>query len=481
MEETKTMKKTSHILIFLIFIGFGTKGQEKKWTLKECVNHALVNNIVIQQSSLDAEIAVVNKKMAFARFLPSISGTVSHSWNIGLNQNITTGLLENQTTQFTSAGITFGIDIYKGLQNQNQLRKANLSKIASEYQLTKIKEDISLNVINAYLQVLFNKESLKVQQEQLIFSTEQKKKTTELVNAGVVPKGDLLDMNATIATNTQRVVSAENAVLISKLSLAQLLQLKEYDTFDIADTEVEAKLSAVLAETPNVIVNKAKQTRVELKLAQTNLEIAQKDIDIAKGAYQPNLQGYYNLNTRVSYAKMIKGFEIDSQNPIKKIGFVQSTGDLVSSVNTVPVLGEASPFFQQINDNKGHSFGLQLSIPIFNGFAVKNNVNRSKIIFQKSKLALEQQMLDLERTVYTAYTDTRGAQKAYEAALVVLQARQKAVDYAKERYEVGLMNVFDYNQSQTQLSNAESEVLRTKYDYIFRTKILEFYFGIPIF
>ncbi|MFK7050929.1 Outer membrane protein TolC precursor [Flavobacterium columnare] len=475
------MKKTPNILIFLIFIGFSVKGQERKWSLKECVSHALVNNIAIQQSSLDTDIAAVNKKIAFARFLPSINGNLSHSWNIGLNQNITTGILENQTTQFTSAGVTMGIDIYRGLQNQNQLRKSNLSKIASEYQLTKIKEDISLNIINAYLQILFNKESLKVQREQLILNTEQKKRTTELVNAGVVPKGDLLDVNATIATHNQRLVNAENALLISKLSLAQLLQIKEYDVFDIADEEVEAKLSAVLAETPNVIFNKAKQTRVGLKLAQTNLEIAQKDIDIAKGAYQPSLQGFYNLNTRVSYAKTIKGFGIDSQNPTKKIGFVESTGDLVSTVNTVPVLGQANPFLEQINDNKGHSFGLQLSIPIFNGFAVKNNINRSKIVFQKSKLALEQQMLDLERTVYTAYTDTRGAQKAYEAALVVLEARQKTVDYAKERYEVGLMNVFDYNQSQTQLINAQSELLRTKYDYIFRTKILEFYFGIPIF
>ncbi|AMA50185.1 TolC family protein [Flavobacterium covae] len=475
------MKKTSYILIFLIFIGLTVKGQDKKWTLKECVNYALINNIAIQQSSLDVDVATINKKNAMARFSPSVNGNLSHSWNIGLNQNITTGLLENQTNQFTSVGITLGVDIYKGLQNQNQFRKANLSKIASEYQLVKIKEDISLNVINAYLQVLFNKESLKVQKEQLSSSIEQKKRITELVSVGVVPKGDLLDINATIATNNQRVVSAENALLISKLSLAQLLQIKEYDTFDIAESQVEATLSAVLAETPNVIFNKALVTRVELKLAQTNLEIAKKDIAIAKGAYQPSLQGFYNLNTRVSYAKTIKGFEIDSQNPTKKIGFVQSTGDLVSSINTVPVLGNANPFFQQINDNKGHSFGLQLSIPIFNGFAVKNNLNRSKVLFQKTKLALEQQKLDLERTVYTAYTDTRGAQKAHEASLIVLEARQKAVDYAKERYEVGLMNVFDYNQSQTQLINAQSDALRTKYDYIFRTKILEFYFGIPIF
>jgi outer membrane protein len=122
---------------------------------------------------------------------------------------------------------------------------------------------------------------------------------------------------------------------------------------------------------------------------------------------------------------------------------------------------------------------LQLTVPIFNGFSTRNNVFRSKIALEKSRLTLEQQEFNLEKTVYTAYTDTKGAQKSYEAAVSSYEARKKSVEYAKERYEVGLMNVFDYNQAQTLYVNSQSEVLRTKYDYIFRTKILEFYFGIP--
>ncbi len=119
-------------------------------------------------------------------------------------------------------------------------------------------------------------------------------------------------------------------------------------------------------------------------------------------------------------------------------------------------------------------------MPILNGFFTKNNVARSKIALERSKIMLEQEKLSLERTIFTSYTDTQGAQKSYEAALIALKARENALQYAKERYEIGLMNVFDYNQVQTVFSNAQSEVLRTKYDYIFRTKILEFYFGIPI-
>ena len=452
------MKKNKIILVILLSLFSAISfAQAKKWTLEECVNYALQNNISIKQSSLDKELVEIGKKEAIGRFFPSVNANASHSWNIGLNQNITTGLLENQTTQFTSAGLGAGIDIYKGLQNQNQLRKANLSKIASEYQLTKMQEDISLNVVNAYLQILFNKENLKVQKEQLIFDTKQMEKTTELVEAGMLPKGDLLDVKATLATDNQRIVAAENALLISKVSLAQLLQLKEFEDFDIADSDIEPQGSVVLLESPKTIFNKAKETRTELKLAQTNLQIAQKDIQIAKGAYQPRLQGFYNFNTRASDSDRI----------------------VFSNGQPVGITGPDA-LFNQFSDNKGHSFGAQLTIPIFNGFATRNNVFRSKVALEKSKLALEQQETDLERTIYTAFTDTKGAQKSFEAANSTLEARQKAMNYAKERYEVGMINVFDYNQAQTLFVNAQSEVLRTKYDYIFRTKILEFYFGIPL-
>jgi outer membrane protein len=211
-----------------------------------------------------------------------------------------------------------------------------------------------------------------------------------------------------------------------------------------------------LAQTPVAIYEKAKEERTELKIAKTNLEIAEKNVSIAKGNYQPTLQGFYNFNTRISYA------------------------DTYSLVNGVLTAQPAAPFGQQFTDNKGQAFGAQLSIPIFNGFSARNNVERSKVNLEKSKIAVEQEELNLQRNVYTAFTDAKGGLNAYESSLVALDARQEAYNYAKEKYAVGMMNSFDFNQSQTLLSAAQSEVLRTKYDYIFKIKILEFYFGIPI-
>jgi outer membrane protein len=475
------MEKRSFLsLITMLICCVTIQAQSKKWTLEECVKYAIQNNISIKQSELDSKTALIDKKGAVGNFLPSLNASASHSWNIGLNQDITTGILQNQTTQFTSAGANVGIDIYKGLQNQNTLRKANLSIVAAKYQLLKMQEDIALNVANAFLQVLFNKENLKVQKQQLGINEKQYARSEELVKAGSIPRGDLLDVKANVALNNQNVIAADNALLISKLSLAQLLQLKDFENFDVVDDTDVKDENNILAQTPNTIYDKALEGRTELKIARTNLEIAQKNVAIAKGAFQPTLQGFYSFSSRVGYSDRVVGFQPNTSNPTSVVGYVEGTNQNVLQNNFSPVLGKALPFFDQFSDNKGHSFGAQLSIPIFNGFSVRNNVERSKVSLERSKIALEQQDLDLQRNVFTAFADAKGALNAYESSVVALEARQGAYDYAKEKYAVGLMNSFDFNQSQTLLTNAQSEVLRTKYDYIFKIKILEFYFGIPL-
>ena len=406
---------------------------------------------------MDTKSASIEKSSAVGNFLPTFDINGSHSWNIGLNQNIITNLLENQTTQFTSAGINSNVAIYNGMQNQNRLRRANLAIVASKFQLSKMKDDISLNVANAFLQILFNKENLKVQKEQLSNNEKQLLRSQELVNAGVVPRGDLLDIKATVATNNQAIVTAENALLISKLSLAQLLQLENFQDFDVAEANYNAKESKTLLQTPAAIFAKAKEERVELKIAKINLEIAERDFKIAKGAFQPSLQGFYSFSTRAGYSDRVIGYS-----------------------GTTPILAPALPVFEQFDNNKGHSFGFQMNIPVLNGFATKNNVDRSKIALDRSKIAFSQQELDLERNIYTAFTDAKGAMKTYESAIITLEARQESYNYAKEKFAVGMLNAFDLNQSQSLFVNAQSEVVRTKYDYIFRVKVIEFYFGIPI-
>ena len=444
--------------IFFLLLGFTSVAQQKKWTIQECVEYALKNNISIKQSELDIKTANIDKSSAIGNFLPNLNTSISHSWSIGANTNPVTNVRENQTTQYTQVGLSSSVTLYNGLQNVNRLRNAKMVKLARQYQLTKMQDDISLYVANAYLDILFNKENLKVQQGQLAYDETQLKRTDELVNTGSIPRGDLLDMKATIAADNQKVVAAENSLLISRLSLAQLLQLEDFQNFDIADVDIDAKPSPVMAETSEAIVEKAKQVRVEIKIAQTNLDLAQRDIKIARGALQPIVTFGYNFGTNASYSDRIVG--------------VDGSG--------TPIIASPLPVFEQFSNNKGHNFGLQLNVPILNGFSARNNVQRSKVDYEKTKNAFNQANLDLETNVYKAITDAKGALKTYESAISTLEARQEAFNYAKEKYAVGLMNAFDFNQSQTIFVATQSDVIRAKYDYIFKMKVVELYFGIPI-
>lgn len=442
------MKKS--IIIALLLCGVLVNAQEKKWTLLECVNYALENNISIQQSELDVDLADINKNQALSNFLPSLSANGSYSINTGANINPATNQFENNTFRSVSGAINSGVNIFSGLANWKTLQRAKINKMASEYRLDKMKDDISLFVANSFLQILFNREQLKVLESQNIVTKENIANTQQLVDAGVLPRGDLLELKATDATQLQQIIAAENALFISKLGLAQTLLLKDYETFDISDEDYGLIIGEILEKKPTEIVEKAKEEVNDVKIAQANFQLAEKDLELQRTNYYPTLSGFWGYNTRWA------------------------------STQPDPLTGENIPFVDQLYLFDGTSMGLQLNVPIFNRFTTRNNVKRSKVEVERSKYLLEQAEIDLESAVYQAYNDAKNSKKAYEAALQTEEARNLAFEYAKERYDVGLSNAFDFNQSRTAYENSQSDVVRTKYDYIFKVKVLEFYFGLPI-
>lgn len=477
--------KNQLFLIFLFLFVISSYSQEintvKKWTLQECVDYALENNISVKNNEYNVDLAEVNKKDAIGNFLPNLNINGQHAWNSGLTTDVTTGVLRNQTTQTSFGGISSNITIFNGLQNINQLRRSELAILASRYQVDQIKDDISLNVINAYLQVLFNKEAVNVAIPQLEVSREQLNRTNKLVEAGTLPKGDLYDIQATVATDEQNLVITENNVKLSLISLAQLLQLSDYENFDIAESEIASlPLVSLNDYTVDEIYQKALKIRNEIKVAETNIDIAEQDIKIAKGNLYPTLSGFYNWNSRYANLDRLVGTEIDPNNPTQIIGQVEGTGQNVISPNFVPVFGDPASFFDQIDRNKGSSLGLGLQIPILNGFRASNNVKRAKINYEQQLNNLTQEELNLERTINTVYADAVGALKLYEAAQKSVVAQEESFFYAQEKYNVGIMNSFEYSQIKNRLVASQSDFLRAKYEYIFRIKLLEFYYGVPV-
>jgi outer membrane protein len=469
------MKK---IFSFLISLStFLCSAQVKQYTLEECVMIALEKNISIQQSELDLEGADIDKADAFGNFLPRINAQSQHIWNNGLSQNITNGLIENLTTQFSSFGGNIGVTLFSGKQNINQLARANLNIISRQYQLEDMKDDISLFVANSYLQVMFNKELEQVQKYQLQLAQQELERTQIRIDAGVQTKAEIYEIEANLAAQEQALVQAENAFLLSRISLAQLLLITDYENFDIATVDYDIPLSQILLEKPKKIYEKALTLRNDVKVGAINIEIAKKDIDLAKGTLLPSLSAFYNYNTRISFSDRF----IETGNLIETpIGVVKENGSIVVTQFPEREISGAQSFGDQFSQNDGQSYGLSLNIPIFNGMSVKNNIKRRKLNLRRSENLFEQTKLDLENTINQAYNNAEGAYKFYEASKKTLKARREAYIIAEQRFELGVMNSYDFIQAKQRYEISASDNVRAKYDYIFKLKVLEFYFGLQI-
>lgn len=419
-------------------------GQAKQWTLQECVQYALDNNITIQQSEISLMNAGIDKSDAIGSFVPTINARANVSENTGLSFNPVTNLPQTVTTLNATGGVNLGYTLFDGLRNIRQLQRADLTQVAAEFNLSRAKDDIALLVANAFLDIILNKENLKTVVAQNKTTLEQIERTQELVDGGVLPKGDLLEIRATAASERQRIVAAENAVTLSRISLAQLLAVDNFQDFDVADGDYNIYGEEVAELPVGTLIDSAQSNRFEVKIAEQNLELAKKDLQISKGARLPTLSAFFGYDTRFT------------------------TNDFITT-----------PFNTQIYNNDGINYGLSLNIPILNGFAARNAVNRNKLNVESNKIAVDQAKLDLESTVYQAYTAVQASKESYLAAQVAVESQELAYQYAKDRYDVGLTNAFDFSQSKLRFDNAQIELARSKYDYIFRIKVLELYFGVP--
>ena len=249
-----------------------------------------------------------------------------------------------------------------------------------------------------------------------------------------------------------------------------------------ADENFNVILSEITNKNVDEVINAAKENRYEVKIAEQNLGMAKKDLEISKSFNWPSVNAFFNYNTRETDIPRINQFT-DPDNPTitTQIGVVETTGDAVVTEipNTSLVSVAALPFADQLSNNDGISYGLSLNVPVFNGFSIRNSVKRNIINVKRTEFQLEQAKLDLESNVYQAYVDAEGSQKAYDAALVALESQELAYDYAKTRYDVGLTNAFDFSQSKLRYDQALIELNRSKFEYIFKLKVLELFFGIP--
>lgn len=436
----------------LIYIGlslccFSTFAQ-KTWSLSDCILYAIENNISIKQSQLDLETSEIDKRGAVGNFLPNLNSNLSHSWQNGLTSGANNvNLVRRQ--QNSNIGISTEVVLYDGLRNIRQLHRANLGILANQYQLDDMKDNITLNIINAYLQVAFNKETLKTVKRQFEINEAEFDRSKELAAAGTIPQGDLLELESNLATQSQQIINAENQVRIAQINLANILSIVDYKSFKITDS-IAITSTTILEKTPFQIYLKALETRNDIKNAEVAVGINEDNLRLSKGVYHPTLSGGYNFRSNYYNDNIDRPTELPQ-------------------------------FWDQLNDNKSHNFYLSLRIPIFSRLQNSNGVRRSKVNLEKSKLALEQAKIDLKSKVNQSYNDVLSAFAVFEASEKTLAARKESFRYSQEKFDLGLMNSFDYSLARLRYENAENDVIKSKYDYFFKAKVLEFYFGIPLY
>jgi outer membrane protein len=437
----RTDKMRYLFIITGLFLSLSVFSQNKKWTLQECVAHALENNITIKQSENTLLLDEQDIKAAKGNFLPSLGVGVGQGLSLG-NAELFEGTFVDRTFHSTNAGINVSQTVFNGFRNTHLYKQSLLNLETDRLELEKIKDDISLNVANTYLNVLFNKENLETALEQYEFSKKQLEQVEELVNAGVQPRANIFDAEATLSSDAQSLTVAENNFNLSLLSLAQLLQVP-YEGFDVEIIEIDDPSEVLMYNDIRPILDYAFQNRSEIKAAEKNIENAAISTEISKSGYLPTVTFGYGFNTGANFSN----------------------------------LTEDNSFFQQINDNKGHNLNLNLRIPIFSRYQNKTSVAKSKIFEENSKLDLEQAKLTLESNIQRAFTDAQAALKAYTAALKSLESQQLSFQNSQERYNLGSMNSFDLEQGRIRLINAQSLLINAKYDFVFKTKVLDFYMG----
>ncbi|WP_298265417.1 TolC family protein [uncultured Lutibacter sp.] len=450
----------SKIVTILALVFFITvQAQDKKWTLQECVNYALENNISIKQQELNKELIEEDIITAEGNFYPSLNASASQNFNFGSYIDNYGGRV-SRDSRSNSFSLGTGVTLYNGQRNKNTLLRAQKNLEAAGFDLEENKNNIMLFVVNSYLNVLLNKESLKIAEEQVSISESQVEKVKNLVEAGSQPKANLFEAQATLATNTQQLVTAQNNLDLSLLSLAQLLQIS-HKGFDVEDVVLNINAASLIYNDTDVIYNTALGNLPEIKSAEIAVENSEVAIDIAKGAFLPSLSFSAGLGTSYQHNQGQKD--------------VRAILDENNNVVYVP-----NGFGKQLEDNLGYNFGFSLNIPIFNRFQTKSNVARAQINKERFELALLDKQVKLRETIEKAYADAKASLNQFVAAEQSLKAQEESFKNAQVSYNSGVMTSFDFDQVRNRLVNSQSSLINAKYNFVFRTKLLEYYLGIPI-
>jgi outer membrane protein len=416
--------------------------------LETCIEIALENNLTLQRSQANLGISEANLIGNRGQRIPTWSTGASSGYRWGRSINPVTNLFENNRigniNLFTNSNLT----LFAGQQITNSIQQSKIDIEAAQFNVKATENTITLNVINFFINVVFNSEQLKIAENQLESTRQQLENTTKLVDAGSLPLANKLDIQAQNATNELEVINATNNLRISKLNLSQALQIPFNDNFDIVIPELEADNYSMADKEVNEVFESALALMPEIKSAELGVESAELGVKIAQGGYFPTIgvggSGFSNY--------------VDQAN----------------------FLGVRDDFRTQIGNNFSYSGNFQLNIPILSNMRNRANVQRARLQKRLSEIQEVETVNQLRQDIESAYTSAYAARQSYQASLVRVASLQEAFRISQQRFDAGAINFADFQLAQNNFFNAQADLVTAKYTYIFRVKVLDFYLGNPL-
>lgn len=416
--------------------------------LESAVKIALENNLTLKRSELNQLSNEATLLQSQGARLPSLSSGASTGYRWGRSINPVTNLFETQRIGNINVSANSNATLFAGQRLTNSINQAKIDLEAGTYNIEATKNTITLNVINLYINIVFNREQAKIAERQLATTREQLDRTTRLVDAGSLPLADRLDLEAQVATNELEVINAYQSLNLSKLNLAQALQIPYTEDFEIIEPKLEINEGLTLTEDASSIFAAAVDNMPEIKAAEASLESARLGVKIAKGQFYPTLGVGANLFSNY----------VDRAAPGR----------------------EPDPLGQQIQNNLSQSVNLQLSIPIFSQFNNKANLQRARVQERLAEIAQQEAENQLRQDIETAYNNALAAEQSYQASLTRVKSLEESFRISQQRFDLGAINSVDFQVSQANFFNAQADLINAKYTYIFRVKVLDFYLGNPI-
>lgn len=470
-------KKLNIILIFIFVLSQISAFSQKEWTLEACINYAFTNNLQIKQSKLTTDISAATLKQSKASVLPDINANMSHTYNFGKTIDPFTNDFATNQVQSNSFSISSNLILFQGLRTLNTIKKNEQELILNQKNLEVYKNQIALAIASGYLQILFNQELLSTGKKQLETTQEKRNRTEKFVEAGVLSKGALLEIESQLSSEELQLVTYENQLELSYLNLIQLMDYNEADSLIIEKPYIKDPTKGFTLQDAALIFETALKTMPEIQAGKAQVKSSEYGLKIAQSGRSPQLMVRGSLGTGYSGAsRVLDGYEV---NPNPQIIGMTSALDTVYSIGLDPIY-KTQTFQEQLDANINQTIGFYLSIPLFNKYQVQTSISQSKIALEQSKLQLESAKNDLRKTIQQAYADAKAALKQYYATQKALDAFNENFKFINEKYDQGMATSVEYNEAWNNLKKAESDLLRSKYDYIFKIKILDFYLGKPL-